>query len=107
MKKPKQPSYMTLAILTVITVFFWIIFSVLRLLQKPVETKVPSEILEPISPTLDLETLDSLRSSEYYSDVEIGGGQIVLPSPEIEIEEEETPVATEPGIPLEQVLEEL
>lgn len=93
MKNPKQPSYMTLAILSVITVFFWIIFSVIRLIQKPVDTKVPNEILSPITPTLDLETLENVKNSKYYSTTEIGQNVVNAPV----IENKEVPVSTESG----------
>lgn len=95
MKNPKQPNFMTLAILSVITVFFWIIFSVIRLLQKPVDVKVPNEILAPITPTLDIETLETVKNSKYYSDTEIGENIINVTLPVSE--DEEQSVATESG----------
>ncbi len=93
MKKSKAPSYVTIAILSVITVFFWIIFSVLRLLRAPTETKVPDEILSPLNPTLDLDTLNNLENRLFFTETELGEGQIVLPTIGIE----ETITATDSG----------
>jgi len=57
MKKQKKPSFVIIGILTVITIFFWIGFSAYRALTVTPPVKVPDEILKPIAPTLDRETL--------------------------------------------------
>jgi len=93
MKKSKAPSYVTIAILSVITVLFWIVFSILRLLSAPAKINVPDEILVPINPALDLDTLNNLENRLFFTETELGEGQIILPPIAIE----ETITATESG----------
>ena len=93
MKKRKAPVIVTIMTLTVITVVFWIIFGVFRLLKTPTVLKdVPEEIVSPLTPTLDIETLRGLENRLFFSDTEIGAGNIsavdFLPSPEPEDLEE-------------------
>lgn len=61
MNNKKPPRILSLAILTVITVFAWIGFDVYRALMTKPAPEVPSEILSPISPQLDIELLSSLE----------------------------------------------
>jgi len=98
-------------ILSVVTVLFWIIFGVIRLLREPTEIKnVPEEIISPLTPTLDIGTLRKIENSLFFSDEEIGVGNIsdidFFPSPEPEevveeiveeIIEEVEEVSTESG----------
>lgn len=95
MKNIKAPSIVTIAILSVITIVFWIIFSVFRLLSTPTDIKVPEEILSPLNPTLDIGTLRSVEGKIFFSE-----GQIqeipLIEIPEVIVEElEEVEVATE------------
>jgi hypothetical protein len=66
MKKTKLPSPVTLAILTLITVVFWISFGVLRILTAKPSPKVSAEILNPLTPTLDTETLNKIESGIFF-----------------------------------------
>jgi len=82
MKKQKKPNLVILGILTLITVLFWIGFSVYRSLTSEAPVKVPSEILEPISPTLDTETLSKVGNKLFFLEQELA--EIILissPSP--------------------------
>lgn len=66
MNKNKLPSLVVLLILTLITVVFWIMFSVYRTYtNKEVSTNVPREILLPISPNLDESTIDIMQTKIY------------------------------------------
>lgn len=53
MKKEKTPTIISLAILTLITSFLWVFFSLYRVFIKKSDIKVSEEILEPLSPKLD------------------------------------------------------
>ena len=66
MKKQKKPNLVILGILTLITILFWIGFSAYRSLTSEVPIKVPSEILEPISSTLDTETLGKVGDRLFF-----------------------------------------
>jgi hypothetical protein len=68
MKKTKAPKIVTIAILSLATVILWIIFSVIASITKPAELNIPPEITEPINPTLDLTTLQSLSEKIYFSE---------------------------------------
>ena len=76
MKNKKAPNLVTIGILTVITVFFWIIFSVFRLLSTPIKVDVSAEVLAPLSPTLDSQVLEGINEKIFFSDSEIGETQI-------------------------------
>ncbi|MFZ5932483.1 MAG: hypothetical protein ACOYT7_00115 [Patescibacteria group bacterium] len=80
MKKSKVPSLVTIAILTTITVLFWVGFSVYRIFTDEPEPNVPGEILEPVSPTLDSETIDKIQGRIFFGEQEVQT-QILLPSP--------------------------
>ncbi len=79
MKKQKKPSLVILGVLTLITVLFWIGFSAYRSLTSEAPVKVPSEILEPISPTLDIETLSKVGGKLFFLEQELA--EIILISP--------------------------
>ena len=66
--KRKTPTIVSIAILTVITIFMWIAFSVYRVLTTEPPINIPPEILAPISPTLDKDVLASLPSKSYFED---------------------------------------
>lgn len=72
MKKKGLPALVQLAILTLITSFVWISFEVFRAYTKTPNVDVPAEVRQPINPTLDQITLDSIVNKVYLSDEEIG-----------------------------------
>ena len=80
MKKLKTPSLVTIAILTTITVIFWVFFSVYRVFATKPTTSVPAEILEPISPTLDKTILDKIQQGVFISEEQIPQTIITVPS---------------------------
>ncbi len=65
-KKPKPPSIVTLAVMTTITVVFWVFFSVYRVYMTKVPTNVSPEILKPISATLDPAALAQISQKVYF-----------------------------------------
>jgi hypothetical protein len=72
MKKRKTPTAVTTAILTLITIFCWAGFEVYRSLTiKPIPP-VPAEILNPLDPTLDTASLNSLNQRLFLNENEIG-----------------------------------
>ncbi len=85
MKRPKPPSIVTIAIMTLITVVFWTFFSVFRIFTSTQPVDVPEAVLRPINATLDQEALNTLESKNYLEPNEIP--DIVYSTPE--------PVATE------------
>lgn len=99
MKKTNLPSLVTISILTVITVIFWIIFSIIRIFTTEPDIKVASEVLEPIDPTLDTETLNNVQGRTFFST-----GQTILtlpsPLPEVSPSPTATPTATSEATPL-------
>lgn len=80
MKKLKTPSLVTLAILTTITIVFWVFFSVYRVFASKPSAAVPLEILEPISPTLDSATLDKIQQGVYLPEENIPENIVTPPS---------------------------
>ncbi len=81
MKKQKKPSVVVLGILTLITILLWIGLSAYRSLTAEAPAKVSSEILEPISPTLDTETLGKVGNKLFFLEQELAEIILVTPSP--------------------------
>lgn len=71
MKKPKAPKLVTVAILTTITIIFWVFFTLYNILTSKSPVVVPPHILEPIDPTLDTQTLDKLNDKTYFEEGEV------------------------------------
>lgn len=92
MKKRKTPNLVTIAILTTITVVFWVFFSVYRVFTDQPSYDVPAEILEPVSPTLDTGLIDKIQSRIFFSEGEVVT-QIQIASPTA------TPTATPEASP--------
>ncbi|KKP47641.1 MAG: hypothetical protein UR39_C0003G0043 [Candidatus Woesebacteria bacterium GW2011_GWA1_33_30] len=61
MKNAKLPSLMILLILTTITVVFWISFTIYRVFTKESPVNVSNEIIAPINPNLDMDTLNEIE----------------------------------------------
>ena len=91
MKKPKPPSIVTIAVMTLITVVFWTFFSVYRVFTSKSPTEVPEEILRPINASLDPEALSLLEERYYLEESEIP--EIIHSTPK-PIEEEEVIIIT-------------
>lgn len=68
MKRPKlSRELLTLAILTVMTVFTWMSFEIYRTLSYPAPLKIPQEQLEPLEPKLNLKVIEDLTKKETVS----------------------------------------
>jgi len=94
-KRKKTPFIVVIAYSSVITVVIWIIFDVYRALTVKPAPPVAPNILEPITPSLDVDALDRLQNKIYLEDTEIGDTSIVTPTPEA------TPIE-EVGLPPEE-----
>ena len=77
--KKKPPSIVVLATLTVITILTWIFYEVYQALTTPPSLEIQQEVLAPITPTLDSQSLDKLQQSVFFEDQEIL--PITLPTP--------------------------
>ena len=110
MEKQKRPSFVIIGILTVVTIFLWIGFNVYRAFTVTPSIKVPDEILKPIMPTLDSETLSKIDQRVFFEEGEIR--QILISTPATtptptptptEVETEE--IATESASPATEAAE--
>lgn len=68
MKKPKAPRLVTVAITTTITVIFWIFFTLYQVLTTKPPSSVAPELLAPIDPTLDTNSLSELKNRVYFEE---------------------------------------
>lgn len=62
MKKNKLPSLIILMILTVLTIAFWILFTIYRSYTLGAVVTVSDEITKPLTPKLDLETIELMKN---------------------------------------------
>ena len=92
MRKRKPPNLVIIAILTTITVVFWVFFSIYRVFTDEPSYDVPAEILEPVSPTLDTSLIDKIESRIFFREGEVVT-QIQIASPTA------TPTATPEASP--------
>lgn len=107
-EKTKTPSLVTIAILTTVTIVFWIGFGVYRIFTSKPSSPVPQEVILPLNSNLDMTALNGLQNKMYFSESQIGPTVIQpvsqpAPTPEATeteteiIPEEETPIATGEG----------
>lgn len=100
MNKNKVPGLVTMAILTLITVIFWVFFNVYRVFTKKSPYVVPEEVLTPIDPNLDQNILAKLSQRKYLEesiipDIPAEGGSV---NPPISVEIP-SPTATPTALP--------
>ncbi len=84
-KKSKLPNLVSILILTVLTSIMWISFSVYRAVTTKPAANVSQVISEPLTPTLDTETINKIESSLYLGSDQIPQSivtqTIVAPTP--------------------------
>lgn len=66
MKKLKVPSLVTIMVLTVITISFWIVFGVLRIFRTEPSPSIPPEILNPLNSSYDKSVVDKIEKRIYF-----------------------------------------
>lgn len=70
-KKVKVPSLVTLAILTLFTVVFWVGFDLYHAFQNKPDPEVEPKVLEPINPVINQDALNQLQQTLLVSQSEI------------------------------------
>ncbi len=71
MTNTKLPSLIPLLILTLVTVIMWVSLDVYRVFNKPAETVVPSEISQPLVPTLDQDSINQIESRTFLNESQV------------------------------------
>lgn len=100
MKKLKTPTAVVTAILTLITIFFWAGFEIYHALTTKPAPPVPAEIINPLDPTLNTKSLDSISQRLFLSDTQIGNTQAQTPTPVPTQTPSPTPNATASATPV-------
>ena len=78
MKKSKTPIPVTILLFTVITIVSWVVFSIYRAFTIKPAPAVPPEILEPLSATLDLTSLNKIQQRINLREEEIGNNEATI-----------------------------
>lgn len=109
MKKNKLPSLVVVLILTLITVIMWVSFNIYRSLTSKPSPSVPANISEPLTPSLDTQTISQISSRIYLNESQIPEVAPIIetsatPSATPELTPSPTPIpsptpATESGTP--------
>lgn len=81
MKKLKVPNIVTIMILTVITISFWIVFSVVRIFRTEPTPSIPPEILNPLNPNYDKTAVDKIQGRIYFDKEQVFETVQSSPSP--------------------------
>jgi hypothetical protein len=71
MNKQKLPSIIPILILTLVTVVMWVSLDIYRAIKHPVEFTVPTEISQPLTPTLDQDAINQVESRTFLLDSQI------------------------------------
>jgi hypothetical protein len=93
MEKKKMPNLVALGILTLVTIILWIGFGTYRAITSEAPAKVTAEILEPLSPILDTETLGLISNRLFFQEQELP--ETVISTPEASPSPSPTPEAEE------------
>lgn len=92
MQKTKRSNITVFVILTTITILTWVIFDAYQRFNKTEIKDIPPEVLLPLSPSLDKQTLDNIEAKLYFSQEEVA--QFTpAPSAATPLPEESTPSA--------------
>jgi hypothetical protein len=97
--KTKLPSLVAILVLTVLTSVLWISFGVYRALTTEQTPSVPADVSEPLTPTLDKNTIDAIKSRQFIDNVPTTVITISTPTPVASPSLEPTPTASESGTP--------
>lgn len=95
MRSPSPPSIVTVAILTTITIIFWVFFGVYRVLVSESDVNIPPEILESINPTLDQNALGQLENRLFFEKGETVEFKAIISKPTDTITPEPTEIPEE------------
>jgi hypothetical protein len=69
--KTKLPGLIPILVLTLVTVVMWVSLDIYRAVNKPSQSTVPTEISEPLTPTLDQNSMSQIESRSYLDDSQI------------------------------------
>lgn len=97
MKKKKPPHLVLVATFTTITIIFGVFYSIYNIIKSTPSSDVPEELLNPISPSLDIDSLNKLKGRVFFEDQEIESVANLKPAINPEPEEKEriaSPTAT-------------
>lgn len=97
MQKTKLPNVVTILVLTLITVVMWIGYNIYIAITSAPESVVPQNISQPLTPTLDIATVNKIESALYFNESQIP--QITFSSPSGTPTATTIPVATPEAIP--------
>lgn len=68
MKRLPTPRLVTVAAFTTITVIFWVFYGVYTVLTKKADININPDLLKPIDPKLETETLKTLEEKIFYEE---------------------------------------
>ena len=88
MDKIKTPKLVTVAILTTITIIFWVFVGLYNIIVTPSPVNIDPELLEPINPVLDKEALKRLEGRIFFDEGETRSPFILSEMPSLQEEKE-------------------
>lgn len=66
MKKKKLPELITILILTLIVVVFWMFFTVYRVFTNKPASVVEEKIIQPLNPNFDNQTMQEIQDRSFF-----------------------------------------
>ncbi len=96
MNKPKAPHFVTVAVLTTITIIFWVFFNLYNILSKKADLKFDPKILEPISPELNIQTLNTIQERRFFEEKDVTNVEFTQPEQPVETNEPSVTLVPEP-----------
>lgn len=97
MNKEKTPAIVPLTIATAVTIVIWVFFDLYHNFTQKNPPVVPPQIIAPLDPKLDIETLNQVGSRTFSENVELT--ILATPTPAIEELSTPTPSATSSATP--------
>lgn len=81
MNKQKLPGLIPILILTLVTVVMWVGLEIYMAVKKPADSTVPVNVSQPLTPTLDQNTIKQVESQTFLDNSQIPNNIIVAASP--------------------------
>lgn len=81
MKQAKLPNLVSILILTLLTITMWISLSIYRAITSKPAPAVPQTVSQPLTPSLDVDSINKIESRLYLDDAQIPDNVVTVAPP--------------------------
>lgn len=101
MKQAKLPNLVSILILTLLTITMWISLSIYRAVTSKPAPVVPQAVSEPLTPSLDVDSINKIESRLFLDDSQIPDNVVTIVAPTEKPAPTTAPVSTPIASPQE------